>query len=93
VKKMPQQFEKKEIKGKSCIYIGTEWHEVKATAKKEKAVNEKAINDIRGIIKIGETEFKITARPRFYENSKRNGYYIWLDRGQDFLGNGNLYMS
>jgi len=88
---MPKQFEKKEIKGKLCMYVGTEWYPVKETTKEP--TSEKSKNDIRGVLKIGEQELEFTARPTHYKNSGRNGYYIWLDRGQPFFGNGNVYLA
>ena len=101
---MPEPLEERVNKaGKTEVYIGNEWKEIKVQPKKTKKENEKAKFDIKGTLRIGKIVLEITARPKFYQKtdkdtgevtgSGRAGYHVFIPAmgDQPFFGNGNFY--
>jgi hypothetical protein len=87
-KTQPKQLEEKEINGKPCIFIGTEWVELKSKTEKVARDNSR---DVPVELKIGEMVLKGIAIPKTFEHSGRNGYTFVINRGQILFGNGNLF--
>ena len=89
---MPNQFEIKEINGKQCQFVGDQWYPIKAS-KKVKKDTSKAKYDTKGKLIIDGKTYTITARPKHFKNSGKNGYTFWLDVGQYLAGNGNVRLN
>ena len=87
---MPKELETRTVKGVEQIFYKGEW---KVVVKKSPKATADTTNDVEMSLTIGGLTIKGKARPKTYEKSGRDGYYIWIPQGSKLFGNGNFFIA